>query len=148
MAGLRNSCRLTTPPWLFYSFFKLYEWYQIAQRITYSLIIVALSHYVINNIFYYFMAHNLFRIFIICLYILSIHCFSYLFIYLITNEKNSCIPTENKSLISFWSHSEKNRRWINNTNGHGSYTFIPKTTCIKVEILHLFDLLNAEILTN
>ena len=24
-----------TPPWLFFTFFKLYKWYQIAQRITY-----------------------------------------------------------------------------------------------------------------
>ena len=24
-----------TPPWVFFTFFKLYKWYQIAQRITY-----------------------------------------------------------------------------------------------------------------
>ena len=25
-----------TPPWVFYTFFKLYKWYQIAQNITYA----------------------------------------------------------------------------------------------------------------
>ena len=25
------------PPWVFFTFFKLYKWYQIAQRITYRL---------------------------------------------------------------------------------------------------------------
>ena len=24
-----------TPPWVFFTFFKLYKWYQIVQRITY-----------------------------------------------------------------------------------------------------------------
>ena len=27
--------RTNTPPWLFFTFFKLYKWYQIAQRVTY-----------------------------------------------------------------------------------------------------------------
>ena len=27
---------LNTPPWVFFTFFELYKWYQIAQRITYS----------------------------------------------------------------------------------------------------------------
>ena len=26
---------VNTPPWVFFTFFKLYKWYQIAQRITY-----------------------------------------------------------------------------------------------------------------
>ena len=34
-----KACNLTksnTPPWVFFTFFGLYKWYQIAQRITYS----------------------------------------------------------------------------------------------------------------
>ena len=27
---------INTPPWMFFTFFKLYRWYQIAQRITYT----------------------------------------------------------------------------------------------------------------
>ena len=30
-----NFTKSNTPPWLFFTFFKLYKWYQIAQRITY-----------------------------------------------------------------------------------------------------------------
>ena len=30
-----NFNKVNTPPWLFFTFFKLYKWYQIAQRITY-----------------------------------------------------------------------------------------------------------------
>ena len=26
-----------TPPWVFFTFYKLYKWYQIVQRITYNL---------------------------------------------------------------------------------------------------------------
>ena len=29
-----NFCKINTPPWVFFTFFKLYKWYQIAQRIT------------------------------------------------------------------------------------------------------------------
>ena len=39
--GVLLACYLTksnTPPWVFFTFFKLYKWYQIAQRITFSLI--------------------------------------------------------------------------------------------------------------
>ena len=28
--------KINTPPWVFLTFFKLYKWYQIAQRITYK----------------------------------------------------------------------------------------------------------------
>ena len=34
-----EACNFTnsnTPPWMFFTFFKLYKWYQIAQRITYD----------------------------------------------------------------------------------------------------------------
>ena len=31
-----------TPPWMFFTFFKLYKWYQIAQNITYSSLIAQL----------------------------------------------------------------------------------------------------------
>ena len=27
--------KINTPPWVFFTFFKLYKWYQIAQSITY-----------------------------------------------------------------------------------------------------------------
>ena len=33
--------KINTPPWLFFTFFKLYKWYRIAQRITYH----STSHY-------------------------------------------------------------------------------------------------------
>ena len=29
-----NLTEINTPPWVFLTFFKLYKWYQIAQRIT------------------------------------------------------------------------------------------------------------------
>ena len=31
-----NFAKRNTPPWMFFIFFKLYKWYQIAQRITYN----------------------------------------------------------------------------------------------------------------
>ena len=31
-----NFTKINTPPWVFFTFFELYKWYQIAQRITYS----------------------------------------------------------------------------------------------------------------
>ena len=31
-----NFTKINTPPWVFFTFFKLYKWYQIAQRITYN----------------------------------------------------------------------------------------------------------------
>ena len=34
LAEACNYTKSNTPPWLFITFFKLYEWYQIAQRIT------------------------------------------------------------------------------------------------------------------
>ena len=39
--AFREACNFTkinTPPWVFFTFLKLYKWYQIAQRITYDLI--------------------------------------------------------------------------------------------------------------
>ena len=30
-----NFTKINTPPWVFFTFFKLYKWYQIAQRTTY-----------------------------------------------------------------------------------------------------------------
>ena len=30
-----NFTKISTPPWVFFTFFKLYKWYQIAQRTTY-----------------------------------------------------------------------------------------------------------------
>ena len=29
--------QIETPPWVFFRFFKLYKWYQIAQRMTYRM---------------------------------------------------------------------------------------------------------------
>ena len=31
-----NFTKINTPPWVLFTFLKLYKWYQIAQRITYS----------------------------------------------------------------------------------------------------------------
>ena len=31
-----NFTKINTPPWVFFTFLKLYKWYQIAQRITYN----------------------------------------------------------------------------------------------------------------
>ena len=31
-----NFTKINTPPWVFFTFLKLYKWYQIALRITYS----------------------------------------------------------------------------------------------------------------
>ena len=31
-----NFTKSNTPPWMFFTFFKLYKWYQIAQRLTYD----------------------------------------------------------------------------------------------------------------
>ena len=31
-----NFTKSNTPPWLLFTFFKLYKWYQIAQSITYG----------------------------------------------------------------------------------------------------------------
>ena len=38
LVKLPETCNFTktnTPPWLFFTFLKLYKWFQIAQRITY-----------------------------------------------------------------------------------------------------------------
>ena len=39
---LRSRLKSNTPPWVFFTFFKLYKWYQIAQSITYSSLIAQL----------------------------------------------------------------------------------------------------------
>ena len=39
----REACNFTksnTPPWVFFTFFKLYEWYQIAKTTTHPLIVM------------------------------------------------------------------------------------------------------------
>ena len=33
-----SSTKINTPPWVFFTFLKLYKWYQIAQNITYNLL--------------------------------------------------------------------------------------------------------------
>ena len=33
-ASAYNFTKINTPPWIFFMFFKLYKWYQTAQRIT------------------------------------------------------------------------------------------------------------------
>ena len=35
-ASTRNFTKNNTSPWVFFTFFKLYKWYQIAQRTTYA----------------------------------------------------------------------------------------------------------------
>ena len=32
-----NFTKINTPPWVFFTFYKLYKWYQIAQRTTYEI---------------------------------------------------------------------------------------------------------------
>ena len=34
-ASACNFSKINTPPWVFFMFFKLYKWYQIAQRTTF-----------------------------------------------------------------------------------------------------------------
>ena len=34
LVKLQAFTKINTPPWVFFTFFKLYKWYQIAQRIT------------------------------------------------------------------------------------------------------------------
>ena len=36
MARACNYTKSNTPPWVFFMFFKLYKWYQVAQNITYK----------------------------------------------------------------------------------------------------------------
>ena len=36
LASACNFTKVNTPPWVFFTFLKLYKWYQIAQRITYE----------------------------------------------------------------------------------------------------------------
>ena len=38
------------PPWAFFTFFKLYKWYQIAQNINYKNTGLAPDHYSFNNL--------------------------------------------------------------------------------------------------
>ena len=39
-AEVCNFTRINTPPWVFFTFFKLYKWYQIAQGITVSELLI------------------------------------------------------------------------------------------------------------
>ena len=39
MESACNFTKINTPPWVFFTFFKLYKWYQIAQRTTTELLI-------------------------------------------------------------------------------------------------------------
>ena len=34
--GYSEFAKINTPPWVFFTFFKLYKWYQILQRTTYA----------------------------------------------------------------------------------------------------------------
>ena len=34
--GTNYTIEISTPPWVFFSFLKLFKWYQILQRITYD----------------------------------------------------------------------------------------------------------------
>ena len=47
-----NFIKINTPPWMFYTFFQLYKWYQIAQRTTYNSFSTQhhLVHYTENEI--------------------------------------------------------------------------------------------------
>ena len=38
LAEACNFAKINTPPWVFFASFKLYKWYQFAQRITYLLL--------------------------------------------------------------------------------------------------------------
>ena len=42
-ASACNFTKIITPPWVFFTFFKLCKWYQIAQRITNNLLILTTS---------------------------------------------------------------------------------------------------------
>ena len=42
-ASTYNFTEINTPPWVFFTFFKLYKYYQIAQRITIALILQKLK---------------------------------------------------------------------------------------------------------
>ena len=47
-AKVCNFTKSNTPPWVFFTFFELYNWYQIAQRITYSNKLLASPKYPAN----------------------------------------------------------------------------------------------------
>ena len=51
MLSLSLHLKSNTLPWVFFMFFKLYKWYQIAQRITIILILMSL---VLQQQYYYF----------------------------------------------------------------------------------------------
>ena len=46
-----NFTKINTPPWVFFTFFKLYEWYQIAQSTT-SYWVSHLIKIPVNTVFY------------------------------------------------------------------------------------------------
>ena len=35
---VKLQAKINTPPWVFFTFFKLYKWYQIAQSISYDVL--------------------------------------------------------------------------------------------------------------
>ena len=45
-----NFTKINTPPWVFFTFFKLYKWYQIAQRTTFMLLLISLYSRPIPNV--------------------------------------------------------------------------------------------------
>ena len=52
--NVKNTCNFTkinTPPWVFFTFFKLYKWYQITQRTT-IILDFPLGFWVIRNDIY------------------------------------------------------------------------------------------------
>ena len=42
-----NFTKCNTPPWVFFMFFKLYKWYQIAQNITYARAISSINIFIL-----------------------------------------------------------------------------------------------------
>ena len=52
-ASVCKFTKINTPPWVFFTFFKLYKWYQIAQRITYkkrsSSVSYHICHFLLND---------------------------------------------------------------------------------------------------
>ena len=43
--------KIDTPPWVFLAFFKLYKWYQIAQRITNVVLSIIIITFSVNAFF-------------------------------------------------------------------------------------------------
>ena len=43
-----NFTKINTPPWVFFTFFKLYKWYQIVQRIRYKLVRPKIQEFILR----------------------------------------------------------------------------------------------------